>query len=154
MMTSSRRSFLKRSLAGSALVAAASAGLLAPTRVLAAWPKEAFEAKDTAGAASGLAGAAESGEISIKAPAIAENGAVVPVQVTSTLAGVKSISLLVESNGTPLSAVFNLASNTVADVSCRLKMGKTSNVIALVEAGGKLYKASTEVKVTIGGCGG
>mgnify|MGYP003572853436 FL=1 len=95
-----------------------------------------------------------SDKISIRAPDIAENGAVVPVSVTSTLEDVESISIIAEKNATPLTASFSLGKGTLADVSTRIKMGKTSSVIAVVKAGGKLYSTGKEVKVTIGGCGG
>jgi len=152
-----RRLFLKGSLAGSAIGVAVGAGLLAPQQLLAAWNQKAFEAKsvdDAIGAAVGSPTTEASDAIEIKAPDIAENGAVVPVSVASTIGGVESIAILVEKNGTPLSSVFNLPKGTRADVSVRLKMGKTGDVIAVVKAGGKLYSARKSVKVTIGGCGG
>ena len=102
----------------------------------------------------GSADVSESSAIELNAPDIAENGAVVPVSVSSTLDGVESISIIVEENPAPLAASFDLTPNAVADVSTRLKMGKTSNVVAVVKADGKLYSATKEVKVTIGGCGG
>jgi sulfur-oxidizing protein SoxY len=92
--------------------------------------------------------------IKIKAPDIAENGAVVPVSVSTDMAGVESIALLAEGNNTPLVATFMLGEGAVADVSTRIKMGKTSDVIAVVKSGGKLHSARKSVKVTIGGCGG
>lgn len=152
-----RRMFLQGTLTGSALVVAASAGLLTPRTVLAAWPKAAFQAKSVNDALTALLGSessAASDQISIKAPDIAENGAVVPVAVTAKLGGIDSISIVVEKNGTPLAASFNLADNTEGYVSTRIKMGKSSRVIALVKSGGKLYSSEKEVKVTIGGCGG
>lgn len=152
-----RRTFLKGTVASSAVAVAAGAGLLTPSSVLAAWPKAAFEAKDVQGAMSGLFGSADStpsGDISIKAPDIAENGAVVPVSVTTSIAGISDISIIAEKNGTPLAANFQLGSSAKGFVSTRIKMGKTSNVIAVVKAGGKAYSARKEVKVTIGGCGG
>lgn len=152
-----RRIFLKGTMAAGAAVVAAGAGLLTPQAVLADWNASAFDAKsidDAISAAMGSSTTATSGDITIKAPDIAENGAVVPVSVKTTIAGVESIALLVEKNGTPLSAVFNLPKGTLADVSTRLKMGKTGDVIAVVKAGGKLHSARKSVKVTIGGCGG
>jgi sulfur-oxidizing protein SoxY len=151
-----RRTLLKRTLAVGAVSVAASAGLLTPGRVLAAYPKDAFAAKDTNGALSGAVGSsdfAHSDDIKIKAPDIAENGSVVPVTVETGLGNVESITLLADSNGTPLVASFNV-SNADAYVSTRIKMGKTGNVIAVVKSGGKLYGNKKEVKVTIGGCGG
>lgn len=152
-----RRTFMKGTLAGSAVAVAVSAGLLSPRAVLAAWPKGAFDAKNVQDALSGLLGSAAtspSGDIQIKAPDIAENGAVVPVSVTTSIAGISSIAILAEKNGSPLAANFELASNAKGFVSTRIKMGKTSDVIAVVKAGGKAYSARKNVKVTIGGCGG
>jgi sulfur-oxidizing protein SoxY len=152
-----RRTLLKSSLAGGAVGVAVAAGLLTPGQLLAAWNKAAFEAKSVDEAIAGALGASATeatAAIEIKAPDIAENGAVVPVSVASTLGGVDRIAILVEKNGTPLSSVFNLPQGTRADVSVRLKMGKTGDVIAVAQSGGKLYSARKSVKVTIGGCGG
>ena len=156
-MNTNRRSFLKTSATAGAVSVAISAGLLTPRSVLAAWPKNAFEAKDVdaaLNAAMGNSSLTDSGDINLKAPDIAENGAVVPITVTSTIPGTESISILIPNNATPLAASFNLSSNTAGYVSTRVKMGKTSEVIAVVKAGGKLYSSKKEVKVTIGGCGG
>ncbi|WP_456405346.1 thiosulfate oxidation carrier protein SoxY [Thiolapillus sp.] len=150
-----RRVFLKGSLAAGTLGAAA--GLLTPGMVLAAWNKTAFTAKDIDEAIAAAAGSpttTPSTEITIKAPDIAENGAVVPVSVATKMDGVESITVLVEKNATPLTAIFNLPKGTLPDVSTRVKMGKTGDVIAVVKANGKLYSARKSVKVTIGGCGG
>lgn len=152
-----RRVFLKGSLSAGTVGVAVGAGLLTPQAVLAAWNEAAFASKsidDAIGGAMGSPTTAASEEITIKAPDIAENGAVVPVSVNTSIAGAESIAMLVEKNGTPLSAIFNLPKGTMADVSTRLKMGKTGDVIAVVKAGGKLYSARKSVKVTIGGCGG
>ncbi len=150
-----RRVFLKGSLAAGTLGAAA--GLLTPGAVLAAWNKTAFTAKsidEAIAAAGGNPVTTPSKDITIKAPDIAENGAVVPVSVVTKMKGVDSITLLVEKNATPLSAVFHLPKGTLPDVSTRVKMGKTGDVIAVVKANGKLFSARKGVKVTIGGCGG
>jgi sulfur-oxidizing protein SoxY len=152
-----RRIFLKGSLATGALGIAVSTGLLTPRVSLAAWSKAAFEAKDVDGAVSALYGASsmtDSDKVSIKAPDIAENGAVVPVTVTTSIDGASSISIIADKNATPLTAEFTLGPGTQGYVSTRIKMGKTANVIAVVKAGDKLFSASKEVKVTIGGCGG
>ncbi len=152
-----RRIFLKGTLAGSAVAAAVGAGLLTPSQVLAAWPKDAFEATSVDDALSKLLGAAdttESGDIEIKAPEIAENGAVVPVTINAKMDGIESITIVAAANNTPLTSTFNLSSNTNGLIGTRIKMGKSSDVVAIVKAGGKLYKASRQVKVTIGGCGG
>ncbi len=151
-----RRTLLRRTLAVSAVSVAASAGLLVPGQALAAYPAAAFEAKDTASALSAALGSGSfehSDDIKIKAPDIAENGSVVPVTISTGIDGVESISLLSESNNSPLVASFNL-NGSIAFVSTRIKMGKTGNVVAVVKSGGKLYANKKEVKVTIGGCGG
>ena len=156
-MNSKRRTFLKTAGGASTIAIAAAAGLIKPTSVLAVeWNKAAFEAKGVADAmkAVGAAGAGDSKDILIKAPDIAENGAVVPVEVTSKIAGTSHIMLMVEKNPSPLTANFHLENGAEGYVSTRIKMGQTSNVRAVVQAGGKSYTAVKEVKVTIGGCGG
>jgi sulfur-oxidizing protein SoxY len=155
-MNTKRRVFLKGSLAAGTLGVAAGAGLLAPQAVIAAWNEAAFKAKSIDGAlkaAMGEASNTASDAIKIKAPDIAENGAVVPVSVATDM-NAESIALLAEGNASPLVATFAMGEGAIADVSTRIKMGKTSDVIAVVKADGKLYSARKSVKVTIGGCGG
>ena len=157
MTSMKRRTFLKGSIATGAVGVAVGAGLLTPQMVLAAWPKAAFESTTVDDALTGLFGSKDhtgSDQIKIKAPDIAENGAVVPVSVSTDMADVESIALLAEGNNTPLVATFTLGEGAIADVSTRIKMGKTSDVIAIVKSGGKLHSARKSVKVTIGGCGG
>ena len=152
-----RRLFVKSSFVGGAVGAAVAAGLLIPTRALAAWPAKAFDAKEAGAATGAVFGsetATESADITIKAPDIAENGAVVPISIKTSIAGVESIVLVAAKNSSPMAAIFHLSDRSVADISTRIKLGKTSDVIAYVSAGGKLYSARKEVKVTIGGCGG
>ena len=152
-----RRTFLQGSLAGGAVAVAVGAGLLSPRSVLAAWPEGAFNAKSVQDAMSGLFGSADStatGDIKIKAPDIAENGAVVPVSVETSIANPESISIIAEKNASPMTASFVMGAGAQGYVSTRIKMGKTSSVIAVVKADGKLYSTGKEVKVTIGGCGG
>ena len=157
MISMKRRTFLKGSVAVGVVGTAVSAGLLTPRQVLAAWPKSAFEATTVDAALDALAGSHQlegSDKISIRAPDIAENGAVVPVSITTSIPDVESISILAEKNASPLTASFILGQGAEGFVSTRIKMGKTSSVIAVVKAGGKLYSTGKEVKVTIGGCGG
>lgn len=97
--------------------------------------------------------ATESKKVKLKAPDIAENGAVIPVTVSSKLAGSR-VAILQDANPESLVAVFTVPKGGIIDYSVRIKMAKTGKVIALVEEGGKLYSASKTVKVTIGGCGG
>jgi sulfur-oxidizing protein SoxY len=120
------------------------------------YPEEAFKQKSQADAIKLLYGkAAEaSDKVKLDAPEIAENGSVVPVAVSTTLADVTSIAFLVTDNPNALVASYKIPAGTVPGVANRIKMAKTSNVIAVVEAGGKLYSATKEVKVTVGGCGG
>jgi sulfur-oxidizing protein SoxY len=120
------------------------------------YPEDAFKAKSDADAIKSLYGktAEPSDKVKLDAPEIAENGSVVPISVTTTLANVTSISFLVSENPNALAASYKIPAGTLPSVANRLKMAKTSNVIAIVEAGGKLYSATKEVKVTVGGCGG
>ena len=120
------------------------------------YPEEAFKAKNEADAIKSLYGktAEASDKIKLDAPEIAENGAVVPVSVTTTLADVTSISFLVAENPVALVASYKIPAGTMPAVANRIKMAKTSNVVVVVEAGGKLYSTTKEVKVTVGGCGG
>ena len=155
MIVAKRRILLKGSLAASAIGVAIGAGLLPPRMVLAAWPEAAFNAQNLDDALKGLLGSTAhepSDKTDLKAPDIAENGAVVPVTVETTLEGATSISLVASGNMMPLLASFELGKGTLPFISTRIKMGKTANLIALVKAGDKVYSASKEVKVTVGGC--
>jgi sulfur-oxidizing protein SoxY len=141
-----------------ALVGLGNLPFLAPALAAAndKYPEEAFKAKNEADAIKALYGktAEPSDKVKLDAPEIAENGAVVPISVTSSLAEVTSISILVAENPNALAASYRIPAGTMPSVANRLKMAKTTNVIAIVEAGGKLYSTSKEVKVTVGGCGG
>ena len=134
----------------------AAAMLAVPRWLFAARPDAAFDADNSETVVSDLFDGpiTESDQVTLKVPDIAENGAVVPVTVSTALADVESISVIVDDNPTPLVALFELSPQSVADISLRIKMGKSSMVRTIVKAGGKLYSASKEVKVTIGGCGG
>jgi sulfur-oxidizing protein SoxY len=152
-----RRLMIKAAAAG----ALASLGALLPWRRaraadVAQWPKEAFEQKTEADAIKALYGktAEVSDQVKLDAPEIAENGAVVPISVSSAFTDVTSIAILVSENPFPLAAAYRIPAGTAGVVSNRLKMAKTSKVVALVESGGKIHSATKEVKVTVGGCGG
>lgn len=154
-MQRSRRQFLFKF--GQWAGALAAASLLRPVAALAAeLSKEAFSAKSLDGVVSafGGSGAKESADIVLSAPEIAENGAVVPIAVSSKLAGTKSISILVEKNPGVLAARFEFPEGTDPDVSTRVKVSETSNVIALVETSDGYFFTQKPVKVTLGGCGG
>jgi sulfur-oxidizing protein SoxY len=148
-MHATRRLILKAAVTGAAL--------LALPRALLAWPKSAFESDSTDGVMKELFGSTSttpSDAVVLTAPDIAENGAVVPITVSTSLEGAESIGIIVTENPSPLVASFDLTPDAVAEVSTRIKMGKTSDVVAVVKANGQLYSASKNVKVTIGGCGG
>jgi sulfur-oxidizing protein SoxY len=155
-MQSQRREAIKLGAALSALVAA---GVLTPGAARAqqaAWNKTAFEAKSLADAVKAFGGTASetSGAIGITAPDIAENGAVVQIGVASKLPNTQAIAILVEKNPNIVAASFTLPAGTEPSVTTRVKMGQTSNVLAVVKADNKFYVATKEVKVTLGGCGG
>lgn len=152
-----RRIFLKGSLAAGAVSVAVGAGMLTPRAVLAAWPKDAFAAKAVPDALKALVGSDKSEQstaITVKAPDIAENGAVVPITVETGVPGVERIAILSANNPFPLTSAYDLGPTSLGYASTRIKMAKTGDVIAVVKAGGKLYSARKSVKVTIGGCGG
>lgn len=151
-----RRIFLKGSLATGTMGIAVGTGLLVPQSLLAAWNKDAFSANNAEQAIGTLLGNSTteaSDAIQIKAPDIAENGAVVPVTVSTTLP-TESISILASDNPVPLTSTFIMGEGAEGYVSTRIKMAKTGDVIVVVKSGGKLYSARKSVKVTIGGCGG
>jgi len=154
-MNSIRRHILKAAGSAGLIGTAIAAGLLKPGQALAAWNDAGFSATKTADAlaAIGASGAATSNDVQVKAPDIAENGAVVPVEIVTKLANVESIAILGEKNTNPLIAIYNLT-DFDGSLSTRMKMGQTANVRAVVKAGGKFYTAAKEVKVTVGGCGG
>jgi len=151
-----RRLFLKAALSAGAVGVAVGSGLLTPRVVLAAWNEAAFKAENIGDALKegmGNAAMTDSPEVTITAPDNPENGAVVPVDVTTTLSGVQSIALLVEKNVRPLCGVFHPGKRTKPQISIRVKVGESADVIAVVKSGDKLYSARKAVKVTIGGCG-
>lgn len=158
-MNSSRREVLKGTGGMAVMGLAVAAGLFKPGSAWAqqsGWNKAAFETKSLNDAvkAMGGASASESKDIVITSPDIAENGAVVPFTISSKLPKTEQLALLVEKNPNILAASFSIPDGTEPSVNTRVKMGQTSNVIALVKADGKFYYTTKEVKVTLGGCGG
>ena len=157
-MNSGRRKVLESAGGMAVMSLAMAAGLFKPGSAWAqaGWNKAAFETKSLNDAVKAMGGAAatESKEITINSPDIAENGAVVPFTISSKLPKTEQVALLVEKNPNILAASFGIPEGTEPWVNTRVKMGQTSNVIALVKADGKFYYASKEVKVTLGGCGG
>ena len=154
-MHQSRRSVLRAGGAAT-LLAVFGAALVKPGRALAAWNKGAFDAKSTLDAmrALGVADAEDSKAIEIRAPEIAENGAVVPIDITSNIPGTTAISVFIEKNPFPYTGTFDFSQGSVPYVHVRVKIGESSPVRVVATAGGKHYTSAKEVKVTIGGCGG
>lgn len=155
-MHDTRRTVLKGIWAVGALASAVTAGLLSPARAFAAWNKGAFEAKSAIDAmkALGVANAEDSKAIEIRAPEIAENGAVVPIDITSNIPGTTAIAVFIEKNPFPYAGSFDFSQGAVPYVHLRVKIGESSPVRVVATAGGKHYTSAKEVKVTIGGCGG
>jgi sulfur-oxidizing protein SoxY len=151
-----RRLFLRASLATTQIGMLAAAGLLLPRKVLAAWPSNAFNAETLDEAMSellGATGAEESDKIDIRAPEPAENGAVVPVDVRSHIPDTEAIYLFGAKNPAPALAEFELSPEIESSISCRVKLAGTGDLIAVVRAGGRLYRAHRSVDVVAGGCG-
>jgi len=161
-LAATRRLILKgigRGFGSIALIGLGGLSLTPPSAFAAAndrYPEAAFKQKSDADAIKSLYGrtAEASDKVKLDAPEIAENGAVVPVSVTTTLPAVTSISFFVSENPNALAASYAIAEGTVPSVANRLKMQKTTKLVAIVESEGKLYSATKEVKVTVGGCGG
>jgi sulfur-oxidizing protein SoxY len=157
-MDPTRREVLKTGSGVTLLALLAAAGWLEPGEAAAqAWNKTAFEAKTLDDVVKALGGSApaQSKDITfVSTPDIAENGAVVPIGVASAVAKTTAIAILIEKNPNVLAAAFEIPPGTDPAVSTRVKMGQSSSVYALVKADGKVYVASKEIKVTLGGCGG
>jgi sulfur-oxidizing protein SoxY len=138
------------------LLGALAATLARPFAAAAAWNENAFGAKTTQDALKGIGAAnpAPSKDIVIEAPQIAENGAVVPIEITSNISGTSSIAVVLEKNPFPLAAKFDFKEGAAPYVKLNVKMGETSDVRVVASAGGRHYAATKEIKVTIGGCGG
>jgi len=146
-----RRWFIQGSLALAAIAAL-------PRMLLAmAWPEKAFASEVAADAMTKLFGTdqtTDSDAISLGVPEIAENGAVVPLSIKTTLQNVQSVSVVVEKNPRPLIISFEIPAGTSPDVACRIKMAETSQVLAVVKTDNGLFSTAKVVKVTVGGCGG
>ena len=157
-MNGARRRVLKQAGGATAVTLLAATGWLTPRQAAAqAWNKNAFEThslEDTVKALGGATPVPSKDIVFFSTPDIAENGAVVPIGVTSSVPKTESIAIAIEKNPNMLAAVFDIPADTDPSLSTRVKMGQTSNVYALVKADGKYYYASKEIKVTLGGCGG
>ncbi len=156
-MDEARRVVLRGAGATGMLAAALAAGLLKPERAIAAsWNKAAFDSKSPVDALQkmGAANPENTGDIVIEAPEIAENGAVVPIEITSKVPGTTSLAVLIEKNPQPLAGQFQFMAGALPFVKVNVKMGGSSLVRVVAQAGGKYYTATKEIKVTLGGCGG
>ena len=158
-MNAERREALRAGGALTLLTLVTAAGWLRPGEAAAAeaWNKAAFEThslEETMKALGGGTPAASKDIVFFSTPDIAENGAVVPIGITSNVPKTESIAILIEKNPNMLAAVFDVPPGTEPTLSTRIKMQQTSNVYALVKADGKYHVASKEIKVTLGGCGG
>lgn len=161
-MNTTRRKFIQLVGGGSALALVLGPGLV--SRVLAADPsplaagddRKQFETQDIDEVVKLLGGdkAEASGEIDLHAPEIAENGAVVPIEITSKLPNTKLIAIVSDKNPHALTAVFHIPEGTEAWISTRVKIAETSNVVALVQTDKGFFRTDRMVKVTLGGCGG
>jgi sulfur-oxidizing protein SoxY len=153
----SRRKFLRSLAIANTYFATIATGCLRPIILLAAeWNRAAFDAKVLADVMKslGVTAVTESDLIQLKAPEIAENGAIVPVEITSKIAGTQTVYIIADKNPQPLVAIFDIQPGLEPFISTRIKMGDSSKVRVLVKAADRFYVATQEVKVTIGGCGG
>jgi sulfur-oxidizing protein SoxY len=156
-MQTDRRHFLKRTGDAGLLALLVGAGFIPAGDVAAAdWDAAAFGARDfrTLLKMLGAEGAVASAALSIAAPEISENGAVVPIGVSAGLPGLQSIAVLVEKNPGPLAAIFQIPEGTLGELQLRVKMAESSNVMVLARAGGRYYSVTKPIRVTLGGCGG
>ena len=154
-MERARRRFLRNS--GSlTLLSLMAAGLLPAVAHAETWNQAAFATKTMDELFKLLGGSApeQSDQVVLDGPEIAENGAVVPLEVSSRLPNTESIAIVVEKNPNPLAANFSIPAGTMPDIQTRVKMAETCNVYVLVKANGKFYYTAKEIKVTLGGCGG
>lgn len=153
-----RRTVLKSLLSASTLALVAASGLLLPQRVLAHWPTDAFNAQTVEDALMALLGHAEIIDDSVvqfkvgSPPSYAVNGASVPIEIQSTLKDIERIAVLVDKNPNPLAMSLDFTPAVRLPFKSMIKIAEDSLVIAVISAGGKLYKTSRMVEVDIGGC--
>lgn len=152
-----RRSFIKTAVVASITGTVVTSGLIKSETVMAAAHKKDFtkaKSLEEIMEMMGATDAAESAFIKIKSPEIAENGAVVPVGITSEIEGTTEIVAIVSNNPMPFAASYSIGTKAKASVKSRFKMAKTTDVVAVVKADDKFYMAKSNIKVTKGGCGG
>lgn len=153
-----RRHFLKGGISAAILSPLIASGLLIPTAVLAAeWNRNAFSARNIGDAlkAYGVSGAVENRDIVINAPEIAENGAKVEIEISSSLPSTRSLAVFADKNPMPLCASLELSGQMLPFARIQLKLSESTRLRVVVRTGdGKTHVAFREVKVTLGGCGG
>jgi sulfur-oxidizing protein SoxY len=156
-MRTGRRLAVRNILVVCAAGGASLAGLIAPLRAIAAWPRTAFDAKTPKELTDAMYKGAQfekSDAVSILAPDLAENGGIVPITVVANLPEVESIVILAEGNPRTLTSAYTLGKRARGPISVRVKLAKTQNVTAIVRAQGKTYSATRKITVSVGGCGG
>jgi sulfur-oxidizing protein SoxY len=156
-MSEFRRKLLKGSASAALLSPLLAAGLLMPTRLLAAeWNKSAFSARNLNDAlkAYGANNAIESRDIQINAPEISENGAKVEVEITSNIANTRSLAIFADKNPMPMCSAIEFSGPVLPYLKAQLKLAETTRIRAVAKSDGKTYVAFREIKVTLGGCGG
>jgi sulfur-oxidizing protein SoxY len=149
-----RRHFLKHTFTA-ALAAGLVPALLRPSRVLAAWPRQAFMTQDATLAWHALAGNTEaqlSSRVMLDTPASVGSGTLVRVGIATDLDDVRGITLISEPNPFPLVANFRLSPRVRGPIVTRIRMGGSGNVVAIVSAGGRYFRAQNTVQVAAGGC--
>lgn len=151
-----RRLFLKSGVVSAQVAVAVSAGLLLPSRVIAAdWPSDAFHQTEYAKALRALFGndpVIDSDRVRITAKKSADNGATVPVQVDTDLPLPLTVMFFSPENPTPALGRFMLTPEMEGHVKTRIKMAKTGDVVAVVTSGGEHYRTSKRIVVAAGGC--
>ena len=155
-MIDSRRIFLKKTLAAGAWCLATASSLLTPILARAEWPADKYartKLKNTLSMLLGNQTLTESDNIDIKIPEVAENGAIVPITIRSKLDNTEWIAIVAEKNPVPLIAQFSFAPGMTRQVTARIKLAETCDVIAIVRADDQFYSARRPVQVTVGGCG-
>ncbi|HTS54659.1 MAG TPA: thiosulfate oxidation carrier protein SoxY [Burkholderiales bacterium] len=155
-MRKDRRRFLRSSGGLSLLPLMAAAGLLPGFATAEEWNQAAFASRSLDDFFQLLGGSPpqQSDLITLSGPEIVENGAIVPIEISSALPDTESISILVEKNPDVLAGTFTIPRGTLPEIQTRVKMAQTCNVYALVKSHDKFYYRAREVKVTVGGCGG
>ncbi len=152
-----RRRLLKGGSVAALLSPLVGTGLLTPTGVFAAeWNRNAFAARNINDALKAYGGAntAESRDILINAPEIAENGAKVEIEISSNIENTRSLAIFADKNPTPLAAIMEYSGPALPYARVQLKLAETTRVRTMVKTlDGKTYVAFREIKVTLGGCG-